>query len=565
MNLRPYQAEAVQAVYNALRARNDNPCVVLPTGTGKSLVIAQIVSDAVSRWQGRILILAHVKELLEQNADKIRRLCPSIEIGIYSAGLRSREKTQPCIVAGIQSVYQRACELGSFNLVIVDECHLIPVAGDGMYRQFLAEARIVNPKLRTIGLTATPYRLSGGLICKPENALNSICYEAHLKDMIAEGWLSPLRSRAGSARADFSGLHVRGGEFIEGEIAELMDTDALVESACSEIVELTQERKSVLVFCSSVAHAGHVARAITRIAGQECAIITGETSKNERAETIARFRGDSGGDLFAERKPLKYLANVNVLTTGFDAPGVDCIALLRPTASAGLYVQMVGRGTRLADGKKNCMVLDYGGNVLRLGPVDAIKVTDKAPSGQGGEAPAKECPQCHELVHAAVRLCEACGYEFPEPEIRHDARASDASILSGEVTVAEYEVAEALYFVHTKRGADENTPKTMRIEYRISLTDSVSEWICPEHTGWARERFEKWWKARSHWDLPDSAQMAVDLANVGALAITRRITVRSVSGEKFPRITKYDIGDKPVELNKPAMAAVDDYADELPF
>ena len=174
MNLRPYQAEAVQAVYNALRARSDNPCVVLPTGTGKSLVIAQIVSDAVSRWQGRVLILAHVKELLEQNADKIRRLCPSIEIGIYSAGLRSREKTQSCIVAGIQSVYQRACELGSFNLVIVDECHLIPVAGDGMYRQFLAEARIVNPKLRTIGLTATPYRLSGGLICKPENAIHAV-------------------------------------------------------------------------------------------------------------------------------------------------------------------------------------------------------------------------------------------------------------------------------------------------------------------------------------------------------------------------------------------------------
>ena len=197
MQLRPYQQAAVDAVYEHLRSKETNPCVVLPTGTGKSLVLAQIAKDAVEKWNGRVLILAHVKELLEQNAYKIRKLCPELKIGIYSAGLKSRDTAEQVIVAGIQSVYNKACELDAFDLVIVDEAHLISSEGDGMYRTFLADMKVINPHVRVIGLTATPFRLKGGLICKPENILNEICYEAGLKEMIQQGYLSPLISRAG--------------------------------------------------------------------------------------------------------------------------------------------------------------------------------------------------------------------------------------------------------------------------------------------------------------------------------------------------------------------------------
>lgn len=141
---RPYQSEAVEAVYEHLRTKDNNPCVVLPTGTGKSLVLAQIAKDAVEKWNGRVLILAHVKELLEQNADKIRKLCPELKIGIYSAGLKSRDTAEQVIVAGIQSVYNKACELDAFDLVIVDEAHLISSEGDGMYSDF--EARGLSQK-----------------------------------------------------------------------------------------------------------------------------------------------------------------------------------------------------------------------------------------------------------------------------------------------------------------------------------------------------------------------------------------------------------------------------------
>ena len=359
MQLRPYQQAAVDAVYEHLRSKETYPCVVIPCGCGKSLVLAQIAKDAVEKWNGRVLILAHVKELLEQNADKIRKLCPELKIGIYSAGLRSRDTTEQIIVAGIQSVYNKACELDAFDLVVVDEAHAISSEGDGMYRTFLADMKIINPHVRVIGLTATPFRLKGGLICKPENILNEICYEAGLKEMIQQGYLSPLISRAGRAEANLANLHIRGGEFISDEVAAAMDNEALVTSACREIVELTRDRKSVLIFTASVDHCKHVAEKIQAFSGKECAIVTGDTSPAERAEIIARFKGESiSADLFGTPKPpLKFLANVNVLTTGFDAPNTDCVVMLRPTNSPGLLIQCAGRGTRLSPetGKTNCI------------------------------------------------------------------------------------------------------------------------------------------------------------------------------------------------------------------
>lgn len=362
MQLRPYQQAAVDAVYEHLRSKETNPCVVCPTGCGKSIILAQIAKDSVEKWNGRVLILAHVKELLEQNADKIRKLCPELRVGIYSAGLRSRDTTEQIIVAGIQSVYNKACDLGPFDLVIVDESHLIAPDGDGMYRTFLKEAKIVNPHVRVIGLTATPFRLKGGLICQPDNILNEVCYEAGLKEMIAQGYLSPLISRAGRTEANLDNLHIRGGEFIGEEMSEAMDNDAIVDSACREIVDLTRDRKSVLIFSTSVAHCKHVAEKIQAYSGKECAMVTGETSDAERAEIIARFKGDFvPADLFgAGKPPLKFLANVNVLTTGFDAVNTDCVELLRPTNSAGLLIQMVGRGTRLSPPNRQTKLLGSG-------------------------------------------------------------------------------------------------------------------------------------------------------------------------------------------------------------
>jgi DNA repair protein RadD len=563
VELRPYQHAAITAVYDYLRDHDDNPCVVIPTAGGKTPVLATICKDAVTQWGGRVLVLAHVKELLQQAADKLQAICPQLQFGVYSAGLRRRDTEHPVIVAGIQSVYKRACELDAFDLIIVDEAHLIPPDGEGMYRQFLAEAKVVNPRVRTIGLTATPFRLKSGMICGPENILNAVCFEVGVRELIRDGYLCPLVTKAGRERANTDQLHVRAGEFVAEELEEAMDRDELVEAACAEIIEYTQDRHAVLIFASGVKHAQHIQRVLREIHHVECGFVCGATPDSERDELLARFRGDQPSGLF-KWDPLKYLVNVNVLTTGFDAPRIDCVALLRPTLSPGLFYQQVGRGFRLWPGKKNCLVLDFGGNILRHGPVDQIRIKEESEGSKGGEPPAKECPECLSLIAAGYAVCPDCGYEFPAPDqAKHDATASAEGVLSGQVTETVYQVRDVYYCVHTKQNADEDAPKTMRVDYRVGLYQTKSEWICFEHTGFARHKAEVWWRHRSHDPIPATAQQAVDIASGGGLAATKSITVRTVAGEKFDRVVDYELGEKPEPL--PLHQAMGYTDNEIPF
>lgn len=535
MQLRPYQHEAVQTVYHHLRTHDDNPCVVIPTAGGKTPVIATICRDAVRDWGGRVLILAHVRELLEQIADKLRVVAPELPVGIYSAGLNRRDLGYSVTIAGIQSVYQRANDIGHADLMIVDEAHLIPPDGEGMYRTFLSEARTINPQLRVIGFTATPFRMKSGTICAPDNILNTICYEIGVRELIVQGYLCPLRTKGGSQRPDYDRLHVRGGEYVANEVEDLMDEDSLVLSACREIVDHTQDRRSVLIFASGVRHGEHICRVFEERHGIECGFVCGETLPFHRDDTLRRFRTGA----------LKYLCNVNVLTTGFDAPNIDCVALVRPTLSPGLYYQMVGRGFRLHPGKADCLVLDFGGNVLRHGPVDAIRITDAAPSSTG-EAPAKECPRCRELIAAGYATCPACGHEFPPRErAKHEAVANDAAILSDQVERNTYEVSDVFYSVHVKHGAPPSAPRTMRVDYRVSFNEYVSEWVCFEHTGFAREKAERWWQRRSSEPVPDNIEDAVRLAESGALAKTLEITVERRPGDPFDRVVAYRLAEVP--------------------
>ncbi len=547
--LRPYQKDAVEAVYKHLREKDTNPCVVIPTAGGKALCIAQVAKDAVTKWGGRVMILAHVKELVEQNAAKLKAICPELPVGVYSAGLDSRDTKEPVVVAGIQSVANKADAFKPFDLVLVDECHLIPPDGEGRYRTFIEAERRLNPRVRLVGWTATPYRTQGGLICKPENLLNEVCYEVGVKELINRGYISRITARAGKVKADTDALHVRAGEFVAEDVERVMGEDRLVNSACREIVELTKDRKACLVFCASVAHCRKVAEQISRLSGEECAVVTGETPADEREETIRRLRGEAvKADLFADKPPLRYCCNVSVLTTGTDIPRLDTIALLRPTNSPGLLVQMVGRGFRLSPetGKRECVVLDYGRNIERHGPIDMIRVGER---GHGtGERLAKECPNCRTLVNLSVMLCPECGHEWPrkEPErASHEATAAKAAILSGEVTVETFPVTHVSYQVWEKRGALPSAPKTVRVTYDVDYLTHYSEWLCPEHTGYARRKFEKWWRehARPECMVPETAADVCECELAGMLREVKSITVRFVSGQKYPEVVGCEVGE----------------------
>jgi DNA repair protein RadD len=280
---------------------------------------------------------------------------------------------------------------------------------------------------------------------------------------------------------------------------------------------------------------------------QSVAAVFGDTSSEARANILSSFKEGA----------IKYLVNVNVLTTGFDAPNIDGVVLLRPTASPGLLYQMVGRGFRINEGKEDCLVLDYGNNILRHGPIDAIRVRAEKKRKKSDlskeDAPAKECSECRSLVAIHYTSCPECGHEFPRQERspNHSSQASDEAVLSTEdVSSVDYEVEGIRFRPHSKKkGVDENGAyiysTSMKVEYEIGWNTYVSEWICFEHEGYARKKAEGWWKVRSNEPVPSTIEEAIELCRFGAIKKTVGIIVDE--REEYPRILSYLFGGFPTQ------------------
>lgn len=474
MPLRPYQQRAVDDLYDWLRGNDGNPCLVLPTGAGKSHVVAEICKDAVQNYAGtRLLMLTHQKELIEQNYEKLRQHWPNAPVGIYSASVGRRETGMPITFAGIQSVRNKATLVGAVDLVLVDECHLINHRDEGSYRKLMGDLEKLNPNMRVIGLTATPWRLGHGTIASGDALFDDLLEPVTIAELIEGGFLSPLRSKLTGVKYDLTGIHKRGGEYIEAELMQRLDTDEYNFSIAKEICAIGQERRSWLLFCTGVKHALHMAE-ILRAYGIAVETVTGETSKAERADILERFK----------RGEIRALTNANVLTTGFDAPMVDLVAMLRPTMSPSLYVQMAGRGMRIAEGKKDCLVLDFAGVVERHGPITAVQPPSRAREG-GGDAPVKSCEECWEIVHVSVKVCPSCGTAFPEQEKEEkDFTRRDDDIMGLEAE--EMLVTGWDWRVHTAR----KTGKDMlKVTYYGALSDTpISEYFPIKHDGYAGQK-----------------------------------------------------------------------------
>jgi DNA repair protein RadD len=406
-DLRAYQRRAIDELYAWFSANHaGNPCLVLPTGSGKSHIVAALCKDALQNWpETRILMLTHVKELIEQNAEKMLQHWPGAPLGIYSASMGKRQ-IDSITFAGIQSVRTKADLLGHIDLVLVDECHLINHKEQGGYRTLLARLKEINPALRVVGLTATPYRLGHGMITDKPALFDAVIEPVTIEQLIAQGYLSTLRSKVTQAKLSVDGVQKRGGEYIESELQAAVDTDPLNQLVVDEVISRADGRKAWLFFCAGVAHAERVCAAL-QVRGIKAACVTGETPKRIREQMLTDFKSGA----------LQALTNANVLTTGFDHSAIDLIAMLRPTMSPGLYVQMAGRGLRPSPGKTDCLVLDFAGVVGTHGPITNITPPTKQGDGNG-EAPVKVCDNCNELCPISARVCPACGHQFPEPEVK---------------------------------------------------------------------------------------------------------------------------------------------------
>lgn len=545
MILRPYQTSAVNAVYKYFEAFNGNCLLKLPTGTGKSVVIARLAQRMIHDFPDtRILIGTHVMELIQQNHEKFHTLWHFGPSGIFSAGLKSRNTQAQVLFFGIQSAFRHAFKIQRCDILIIDECHLLSNNSQTMWRSFISDLLTINPHMKVIGLTATDFRMDSGSLTYGDNRIfTDIAYEYPILEAFEDGYLCPVVTIPGTTEFDVSLVSKRGGEYIPGQLEKVYNVDAKTEAAVKEIIANGQARKSWLIFAAGNAHAESVGSCL-QAHGINCKVLTEKTSDDERKKMIADLKSGA----------IKAIVNNMILTTGFDAPNIDLIAVLRSTGSPGLWMQILGRGFRpiyapgydldtregrigaIASGPKpDCLVLDFGGNAERHGPIDKIKAKNKDGSGTGDPV-VKACPKCFAVCFAGVRECQDCGFKFPEPELKIATKASTAPLLSTQIEPEWIDVDSIAYVKHSKEGK----PDSLRVDYYHGLR-RVSEWVAMWHGGGATKAAERWWRRRALYDVeahgyPENVDQAIEAAEL----LRKPVKIGVIKEGKFERINNYN-------------------------
>lgn len=555
---RDYQVEAVQSLYKYFethKSPEENPVIAMPTGTGKSVVIALFLQSIYRMWGNqRVMVLTHVMELIQQNYEKLITLWPFAPAGVYSASLNRRDTHALITFGGIGSVAKKASLFGFINLLIIDEVHLVSPEEATQYRYFIAALRAINPFLRVVGLTATPWRMGQGRIIDPYTKrggeevaplFTDICIDLTTPDcfnrFIAEGYLLPPVPKKTETFLDTDGVHMRGGDFIGKELEVAINKEEITKRAVEEAIAYGANRQKWLVFASGVDHAIDTAEIMCDM-GIPTVAIHGKMSRQDRVKAINDYKAG------------RYLAatNNNILTTGFDFPAIDLIMMLRPTMSTVLWVQMIGRGTRplfapgfdlstidgrlqsiAASPKQDCLVLDYAKNSKSLGPIDD-PVIPRARGKGSGEAPIKECPSCGGYVHASLRFCNGklqdgrkCTHEFIFDTKLNSTSGTDV-LLKGELPIVEvFKVDTITYSTHTKH----DRPDAMRVSYFCGLR-SFDEYICLEHVGYASKKARDWWKERGQEPVPTCTEDALERVRELKEPTHLRVWVN----QKFPQI-----------------------------
>lgn len=544
MAFRDYQQAAIDSLFDYFRARPNatkaNPVVAMPTGTGKSWVIGGFTHQALEMFPAtRMLMATHVKELIAQNAKALLKIDPSLPLGIYSAGLNQKDYMQPIIYGGVKSIVNNLEAFGRRDLLLVDEGHLINPKAATSYRVLIDHFTKLNPFFRVIMFTATPYRMGQGLLTedideKRPAIASDICFDItdveSFNRLIVEGYLSPLVSFRRDVGIDLSSVKISAsGEFMEGAAAAAVDHEAITRKAVQECVAYASQRWSWLLFASSVQHAENIVRMLWQH-GIAAAAIHSDLPDGEREARLKAFR----------RGQLRCLVNMNVLTTGFDFPPIDFIGMLRPTRSTGLWVQMLGRGTRPYDFrtfddpevaaffrfvKQNCLVLDFAGNARSLGPINDPKIPQRKGKGPGGLPPVKDCtarhvdpvtklrtgPLCGCENHISARFCYNCGAEF-QFEVKISGTSFSDEVLSTDGPKVEWFDVDRVFYLEGE--SKKYNCKIIRVEYHCGpMRFSEFAWFGNPKLPMV-SKTKQWWKRRTAMDFPETHEEAVPLLDL---------------------------------------------------
>lgn len=575
---RYYQLEAVDAIFDYWQEEPGHPLVDMATGTGKSGTLAMTITRLLAGWHDmRVLVATHVEELVEGNFKELIGMSPFAPAGIFAASLGRRDSHEQVIFGQLQTIWDKAALIGHIDVLMIDEVHLVPSDGNTMYRKLIAALLLINPDMKIVGFTATPYRLDSGRLDEGEDRLfDRVVYTYSLAQGIEDGYLTRLTSKPTETRYDMTGVHRLGGDFKKSDLAKATDKEELTRAAVNEIMAYAhaEDRKTAIIFCNGIEHATHVRDEI-RLHGKTCEVLSGKTPKGERRRIIA--------DLKAGR--LWGCTNDNVLSTGTNIPCVDLIGDMAPTESTNRYVQRAGRGTRviwpagfrpdeadkeerkaaIARGPKpNCRYMNFAGNIERHGPVDAVQ--PKKPGSGQGEAPIKQCLICEEICAAGARTCPNCGAEFVfEEKPGFTARPTDVAILATTVEEDWRRVTGRKFYYHEKPAKS----ATVKVAYLCGLT-GINTWLCPEFKGGSfKANADRYWM--SHGGKRPFPKTAMEwLERQSELGETTEISI-SPSG-KYWNVVDYRVAEGAVNDNAPAVATAandnrwaDAIRDEIPF
>lgn len=489
MKLRPYQDRAIADLWQWFKKNQQgNPIVSACVGAGKSLMIAEVAKRAVQFPDTRVIVIAHQKELIEQNISKMRLIDPSADIGVFCAALGRKETGHQITFATIGSVYKSAGLMGSVQLICADECHLINPKEIGMWRNFIADMRKCgNNRLRVIGWTGTPYRGNGVWLTEGDDPLfTGIAATVTLNELLDNNFLKPLIAVATTAKIDCSSVSIMNGDFKINELSAASTGDETILKTCLEIFNLSKLHNRIknLIFCVTIEHAEKVCTELQRL-GVKAGIVHGKLDSGARATALKKFHTGE----------LTHLVNIGCLTTGYDEPAIDMIHLLRGSKSKLLVMQMMGRGMRTHESVNDCLVADFTDTMAELGAID--KFTGRALPPKG-DAPMKVCGSCGNRIPAQARVCEHCGLEFVFADrvvITHDDMATGAAVLS-KYEVKLPPVRFAVQSIATNIHYKANKPDSLRITFfgENMVMGSCSKWLCFEHEGYAKIAAGKAWE-----------------------------------------------------------------------
>lgn len=428
MELRPYQQEALDTILAAMR---DERFILAQaaTGAGKTILFSSLIKRCMEQYQMRIGILAHREILVRQAYDKLLKVWPDGwgKIGLACSSVsHSVELRRPVVIGSPQTLTSRINDMPPLDLVIIDECHRVPAKNEvSQYRTLLETLQAYYPKLRVLGVTATPYRLGHGYIygteCKrgKKNWWDKLHCEISISELQAQGYLVPCHGFASDELEDeLGGVSTSNGEYNQGQLSGVMEKAVHIESAVHAYQQHGEGRQHVVAFCVTIRHAEKLMAAFEDV-GISAGVVHSQMPKLERQAALEAF----------EAGKTRVICNVGVLTEGWDCTCVDCILFCRPTMSPALYVQMVGRGLRLHPGKTDCLLLDLSGNCQRHGDFDHPKVSFKGSNKAEKDSIFVRCPECSALCmtetgkkvrritcqecHAELNVCTLCEQAYP--------------------------------------------------------------------------------------------------------------------------------------------------------